>query len=67
VGAAKPAVIDEHTPVGAPVRIMVHAWQVLLHAVLQQNPSTQLPWTHWLPAVQGVPSGRRAHIPLGLQ
>jgi hypothetical protein len=27
--------------------VMLHAWQVPVHAVLQHTPSTQLPLTHW--------------------
>ena len=32
----------------------LHAWQAPAHAVLQQNPSTQLPLLHWLPDVQAA-------------
>jgi hypothetical protein len=50
-----------------PVRTLVHAWQVPMQGVSQQTASTQLLLRHWLPAVQVVPSGRRAHTPLMLQ
>jgi hypothetical protein len=41
-----PARIDAHVPVATPVSAMVHAWQMPLHAELQQTPDTQLPCTH---------------------
>src|SRR6185436_13488909 len=38
-----------HVPVAMPVSAIVQPWHVMLHAVLQQTPSTQLPCTHSLP------------------
>jgi hypothetical protein len=48
------------TPCGAPLTAVQaptlpatsHAWHWPLQAVLQQTPSTQLPFTHWLLEVQ---------------
>jgi EamA domain-containing membrane protein RarD len=38
-----------------PVLALLHAWQVPPQAVLQQNPSTQVPLVHWFGAVHAVP------------
>jgi hypothetical protein len=44
-GAATPAVMLAHVPFAWPVRAIVHAWQVPLHATLQQVPETH--WPLW--------------------
>jgi hypothetical protein len=54
-GAAVPAVMLEQTPSAPPVRALEQAWQVPLHAELQQKLFTQKPRAHWVPRVQGVP------------
>jgi hypothetical protein len=38
---------------------MLHAWQVPLHALEQQTPSTQTPAAHWLYCPQGAPWSKR--------
>jgi hypothetical protein len=42
-------------PLAVPVSEAAHAWQVPLHAVLQQKLFTQRPLAHCEPMVQGVP------------
>jgi len=44
-----------HRPSAAPVFAFEHAWQVLPHALEQQNPSTQLPPEHSALAAQTAP------------
>lgn len=57
-GSVVPAVTLVHVPLVPPVSAFEHAWQVPLHAVLQQKPFAQLPLTHWVVApgmVQALP------------
>jgi len=48
-------------PLASPVRAFEHAWQSLAapppHAVLQQNPSTQLPLEQSVPSTHTLPFG----------
>jgi len=44
-----------HVPFASPVSAFEQAWHCVLHAVSQQNPSTQLPVWHWSAAPQAVP------------
>jgi hypothetical protein len=50
-----PAASAEQVPLVPPVLAAEHAVQAPVQAVLQQNPSTQLPEVHWLAAVHAVP------------
>ena len=57
-----------HVPFAPPVYIPVHDWQMPVHAVAQQRPSSvgQMPLWHWLPLEQGAPFGRSVHAPAPL-
>jgi hypothetical protein len=62
LGAVSPAVMGAHVPSALPVSAMVHAWQVPVHAVVQQiwlplGP-TQWPSMHVEPCVHVMPRGR---------
>jgi hypothetical protein len=48
------------TPLADAPSEAAQASQEPAHAVLQQNPSTQLPFWHWLAAVHAVPSASLA-------
>ncbi len=54
-GSAVPSVASEQVPFVPPVRDAAQAWQAPLHAVWQQNPSTQKPLVHWSPCEHGPP------------
>jgi hypothetical protein len=70
-GAVVPARMLLHVPVGWPVSEIEHAWQLPLHAVLQQTPlpagPTQLPCAHCAAAVHDCPSGRSWQVVLPWQ
>jgi ribonuclease E len=59
--SAVPAVAAAQVPLAPPVLAAEQAVQAPVQAVLQQNPSTQLPEAHWLAAVQAAPLAR--HVP----
>ena len=46
-----------HVPLAPPFLAALHAWQVALHAVLQQTPSAQKPLAQSLACTQGAPKG----------
>jgi hypothetical protein len=51
-----PSTMLPHVPSApAPFFAAEHAWQLVLHAVLQHTPSTQFPDEHWFAAVQATP------------
>jgi hypothetical protein len=49
-----------HVPLVPPVNAAAQAWQVPVHAVLQQNPLAQKPLLHWSVAVHDAPSAAMA-------
>jgi hypothetical protein len=55
VGAAVPAVMSPHVPLVPPVSAAEHAWQVPVHATLQQKPFAQKPVSHVVPVEHAVP------------
>lgn len=57
------AVMLPHVPLARPVRAMLHAWQVLPQATLQQNPSIQFPPLHCPLMVQACPTGVSVQVP----
>ena len=57
-----------HVPLAPdPFFAWLHAWQVPLHAVLQQRPSTQKPLEHSAFCVHARPCARSPHWPRPLQ
>jgi hypothetical protein len=56
-GSATPAPTGAHSPI---ISGWLHARQAPVHATLQQTPSAQKFDEHWVPSVQGAPSGRLA-------
>jgi hypothetical protein len=56
-GSALPSVEGAQVPSATPVSEAAHAWQAVLQALLQQNPSTQLPRPQSASAVQEAPTG----------
>jgi hypothetical protein len=57
LGSVVPLVAAAHVPLTPPVSAAEHAWQAVLHAVLQQNPSAQKPLVHSLAAAHARPFG----------
>jgi hypothetical protein len=55
-GAGLPASIGAQVPSGCPVSVVVHAWQVPVHAEPQHTPFAQEPLVHWFAAAQGIPA-----------
>jgi hypothetical protein len=55
LGSDAPAMTVPHVPLVPPVSAAEHAWHLPLHALLQQNPLTQLPIWHWLLVEHAVP------------
>jgi len=54
-GSLSPLVTFTHLPFMLPVSAAEQAWQAVLHAELQQKPSTQKPSAHWLAALHVAP------------
>jgi len=61
-----PLVIAAHVPFDPPVFAAEHAWHVVEHAELQQNPSTQNPLPHSAFCVHAPPITIGAHAPAPL-
>jgi hypothetical protein len=65
LSGSTPAMMLVQNPFAEPVLPTLQPWQVPVHAVLQQTPSTQLPLVQVDPTVQVVPSGKM-HAPAPL-
>jgi hypothetical protein len=59
---AVPAFTLPHVPSAPPFSAAVHAWQVVLQAVLQQTPFAQLPLAHSAVFLQAWPSAAGPHV-----
>jgi hypothetical protein len=63
--SAAPTVIAAHVPLAPPVLAAEQALHAVVHALLQQNPSTQKPAVHWLFAAHAPPVAfLGAHVPV---
>jgi hypothetical protein len=58
-----PATTLAQVPLAPPVLVAEQPWQVPVHVVLQQNPSTQDPVVHCAPSVQAAPVAASSSAP----
>jgi hypothetical protein len=65
-GSVPPTATGEHVP-SCPVTAQLMQVPVVLHELLQQYPSEQIPLRHWGPEPQRAPFGANPHVPLDKQ
>lgn len=65
-GSGAPSLAGLHVPLGPVLTSALHAWHAIVHAELQQRPSTQKPVAHWSAAAHGAPPASvGTQVPLG--